>query len=285
VSGAPLASVANPAAGQGRRLHGMRCSAWLVCAVVWGGCSPVLPALDDAAWKLSTVPAAADSALDRQARIILQADRMLLPNSVNRSAVALRSGAVAPWVDLRLEPQLRQVWITWRGALESQTVYELSVTGLTDLDGITQPKPYREFFATGTQAGTRVTDPTIDPQQVLTLLRQRCARAGCHDDAHVSSKLNLGSPDGIESTARNRACALFVDTGRPPPRGSLYSAAPLILDANVNHGDPARSYLVYKLLGDEHILGDPMPPAGEAGLENSEIQLIIDWIRAGAATR
>ncbi len=46
-------------------------------------------------------------------------------------------------------------------------------------------------------------------------------------------------------------------------------------------GDPEGSYLVAKLRGDADLVGDPMPDG--APLDDGRLQLVIDWIAAGAA--
>ena len=276
--------VAYRAAALGKRV----CSAglgWLAWIWIAAGCSPVQPEYELTSWKLSTVPADGDRGVDRQARITLEVNHRLLPSSVTRTAVSLHSGGAMPWVDLQLQPVLRQVWITWRGMLDPETTYAFSVSGLVDLDGVNQPEPYRAFFRTGTQIGGVPPAPKVDPPQVVTLFQSRCASAGCHDREHAASGLDLSSAEGIESTARNQTSQMFAPSDRPAPRGSLFTAAPLIIDANAKQGDPARSYIIYKLLGDDHILGAIMPPPGEEPLQDSEIQMIADWIRAGAATR
>ncbi len=51
-------------------------------------------------------------------------------------------------------------------------------------------------------------------------------------------------------------------------------------ETRVIAGDSAGSYLIKKLQGDEGIEGDPMPPP--AGLDATRIQLVADWIDAGA---
>jgi hypothetical protein len=221
--------------------------------------------------------------VDRQGRITVALERLPLPRSVNRATVSLRSGSVVSWLDLRLQPALRELWITQRGALEPETTYQLELRGLVDLDGVTQPEPYRVLFATGRQLGGAAPGPAIEPAEVLALLRSRCGRSECHASESSAAGLDLATGPGIEATARNVAPQLYAAIHGPAPRGGLTVAAPLIIDANAGHGEPARSYLVYKLLGDEHILGDPMPPR-EPPLSESELQLVIDWIFAGAPT-
>jgi hypothetical protein len=256
----------------------------LVCHANSAACSADLPGSDDSAWRITSDPADGAMGVARQGRITVALGRLPLPRSVSRASVSLRSGSVGWWLDLRLQPARRELWITQRGALESETTYQLQLDGLVDLDGVTQPEPYRVLFATGRELGAVAPNPTVDAAEVLALLHARCARSECHAGESSAAGLDLASGSGIEATARNVAVQLYAATQAPAPRGSLYVAAPLIIDATAGHGEPARSYLVYKLLGDEHILGDRMPPARESPLGESEVQLVIDWIFAGAPT-
>ena len=257
----------------------------LACgSVVAAACSPTLPEFEVQDWRLSTDPADHADAIARRGRITVETHRLVLPSCVTQGAIQLRSGAVSVPIDLRIEPVPRQIWITWRGALESETTYQLRVAGLVDLDGSRQPTPHTTYFTTSTQQGEQEPDARVDASAVMALLAARCASAHCHDAMHAESMLDLSNASGIERTARNRAAQVADDSDRPAPLGSLSHAAVVILDAHAGHGDPARSYLVYKLLGDEHILGDPMPPPGETALSNVELQLIVDWIRVGAPT-
>jgi mono/diheme cytochrome c family protein len=49
-------------------------------------------------------------------------------------------------------------------------------------------------------------------------------------------------------------------------------------------GEPASSYLMYKVLADDHIRGEPMPPSGPR-LDAEELELLASWIRSGAPAR
>jgi hypothetical protein len=171
-----------------------------------------------------------------------------------------------------------------RSPLQSEITYQLDVAGLSDLDGDVLPQPYHARFKTGDQLGTPAADPTVDVSNVLGVLGERCARSGCHAEVDAASGLDLSSPTGIDRTARNRPSQVYVDgtSGGDIGRGTLYLASPSILDAEDQRGSPERSYLIYKVLGDEHILGDPMPPPGEPQLSDDEIQLLSDWIYLGA---
>ena len=236
-------------------------------------------------WSIASDPADGDDGVDRQRRIIIELGRSPLPSSVTRSNLSLRSGQIDYWLDFRLQPLHRELWITARGALEPDTTYALEVRGLVDLDGVARPEPYRALFRTGRELGHLEPEPAIDAQAVLALLESRCGRATCHASDESAAGLNLATAAGIETTARNMGTQRSMNVRGLPPRGSLFLAAPLIIAANPMRGEPERSYLVYKLMGDEHIVGARMPPNSEDALSESEIQLVIDWIYVGAPTQ
>jgi hypothetical protein len=47
-------------------------------------------------------------------------------------------------------------------------------------------------------------------------------------------------------------------------------------------GDPDQSYLIWKMEGHADILGDSMPPPPADAVSDERIQLVRDWISAGA---
>jgi hypothetical protein len=257
-----------------------------IASIALLACSPELPEFEAPRWRFHSTPAEDARDVDRMGRIVVEFDRLPLPNTVDRSSVRLRSGAQYAWLDLRLQPLRRELWIDLRVPLEPQVRYELEVRGLIDLDALPQPEPYRAQFETGAQLGTTASEPAPDAAQILALLAERCARSGCHGADAPAAGLDLGSAQGIEASAKNvRSQRLRGSTPRGAGRtGLLYDAAPVLIDAAARRGDPARSYLIYKLLGPDHILGDVMPPPGEPELTPEEIQRLCDWIYAGAPT-
>ena len=250
-------------------------------------CSPELPEWDEATWHIASTPADGANGVDRRGRIVVAFDRLPLANSIGHGSVDLRSGSVRSALDLRLQPLTRELWIDVRAPLEPEIRYELELRDLLDLDAQRQPKPYRARFETGVSLGEISPDPELNVSDVLALLAQRCGRQGCHGGADPLAGLDLGSAAGIEITAKNVPSAIVQGS---TPRGAgtsglLHVAAPLRIDTTGERGEPARSYLIFKLLGPDHILGDVMPPPGEPALSASEIQQLCDWIYAGAPTQ
>ena len=214
-------------------------------------------------------------------------DRALLPGSVQRRSVNLRSGAVRPTSFVHLDPITRSAFVELSAddPLEPSAVYELFVDGLVDLDGARQPEPYSVLFRTGVDVAPRPPEPAPAWRQVADLLTRRCAEGPCHSSGHRAAGLDLSSAAGVEATA------LGVPSSQSPAgastaegaRGAFSLAALPIVDLVAGVGQPASSYLIYKLLHDPHVLGDGMPPEGP--LQEANLQLLSGWIRAGAPTR
>lgn len=119
-------------------------------------------------------------------------------------------------------------------------------------------------------------------RDVAPLLRARCGNALCHGGEVPAMALDLSSAEGILRTAVG---VIAAETSRggslpsytDPQWGALYRIDPG--DAS-GLGRPEYSYLIYKLLGDGPIIGLRMPP--DAPLAARELELISDWISAGA---
>lgn len=133
-------------------------------------------------------------------------------------------------------------------------------------------------FATGERAeGAEPTGQT-PWEPVAALFAARCV-TGCHGGDRPAMGLDLGSAEAVRATAIGVPAVQTGDREAVPIRGL---AGLPIIDALPGGGRPATSYLVYKMLGDEHVLGEAMPPEG-ATIE--EARLVADWILAGAPTR
>ncbi len=235
-------------------------------------------------WSLRVTPA--DGSLDapRTGRIIVQVDRLLLPRTVRQQSVTLRSGAVDPRTVVRFMPVRRELWVDLdpRTPLDPETRYLLRLDGLADLDGNTPSEPFLSTFQTGSELGPAATDPQSSPAAALALLQSSCARASCHAASTPAAGLDLSSYSGISRTALGRSSTASSGTvGAESARGSLTLAALPIIDIVAGRGQPATSLLIYKVLGDTHVAGEPMPPDAEL-LVPAQLQLLTDWILSGA---
>jgi len=95
-----------------------------------------------------------------------------------------------------------------------------------------------------------------------TIFNVRCIK--CHSGA--------GAPQGLQLDAANSYNKLVSATSSEVPTLK-----------RVNPGDPTNSYLVIKIIPtDSRRIGDRMPRDGPPYLTDAEIQLVKDWITAGA---
>jgi hypothetical protein len=171
--------------------------------------------------------------------------------------------------------------------LAVETSYRLEVLGLVDLDGFSQPNEHTAYFRTGADLGEPQPMAAAPPvADVLDLFAERCASAGCHVEPEPAAGLDLASASGIERSAFGTSAQLELGTlgTQQGAAGVLWKPATRIIDITAGRGDPASSYLMYKVLGDAHIVGEVMPPRGSR-LQQAELTLLSDWIRSGAPTR
>lgn len=239
-------------------------------------------------WSIESTPADATRDVARAESLRVQLDRRVLPRSVV-GAVRLRSGAFEPPLELRYELLHREILVIFPAwaPLAVETSYRLEVAGLVDLDGLSQPNEHTAYFRTGSELGE---PPPLaaapDVADVLQLLAERCASSGCHVEPALAAGLDLASASGIERSAFGTSAQLELGTlgEQQGAAGVLWKPATRIIDITAGRGDPASSYLMYKVLGDAHIVGDVMPPRGSR-LQQAELTLLSDWIRSGAPTR
>lgn len=243
------------------------------------------PAAGAGPWRLQTRPVDGERNVPRLGRLVISLDRAVLPRTVDATTVRVRSGAVSAATTVRLLPVEQQVWIDIddESPLDADTEFLLEVEGLIDLDGNVLAEPLVTSFHTGVQLGTNAAEPVVDAEQTLDLLASRCADATCHSEPDAAAHLDLSGYDGIARTAigaRSRI-ALSGTTREEGARGATTLAGLRILDVLAGRGVPGTSLLLYKVLGDSRVAGEPMPPSG-APLSSAELSLLEGWILAGA---
>ena len=216
------------------------------------------------------MPAEGAVDVDRGARLRVTYDRPLDPSSVGRGQVALHSGPAQPFLEVRLDP-IRDTIVArpFGGAsLGALVLYRLEIDGVRDLDG-REVEPLTLLFETGSTATVPPPEGLTPWEAVGALFATHCVE-GCHDGSRRDANLDLSSLGATQSTAVGVPALQATDT----LVGGLGG-----LDV-IEPGDPSRSYLVYKMLGDPHVWGDPMPPAGP--LPKDEVAIVADWILGGA---
>lgn len=235
---------------------------------------------------VGTDPADGDVDVDRAAGFRVFFDRSIHPGDVHRGTIRVQSGArsafLTPWFD----PVERALVVDQLGEtpLAPSVRYRLNVEAIRDLDGARMAERHEVSFETGVSADG---DPAVEPPawaEVAPILRAACAAEGCHVAPAPALGLDLSSARGVRDTA----IGVVAEQSRVGVQGAqTWHGAPSLdglarIDVVGGVGRPARSYLVYKLLGDPHVAGAPMPP--DEALPREQVALISDWIRAGAPT-
>ncbi len=199
---------------------------------------------------------------------------------MHRGTVSLGSGAVTVLLSVRYDPISQEIVARpFRGRpLVAHVEYTFRVDGVRDLDG-TRAEPAAIRFVTGDLADGGEALGRTDWTMIASFFQSRCVDDGCHGGERPAMGLDLSSAEGVQATAIGVPAAQSGSRDRVPIRGL---AGLPIIDALPGGGRPATSYLIYKMLGDDHIVGEPMPPDG-ATVE--EARIVADWILAGAPTR
>jgi len=189
-------------------------------------------------------------------------DLPLDPASIRTDAIELTSGAVRQGGTVRYDPLERRLVFTPDGTFRHDLAYDAHLSGdLRDLRHGSHVEPMVLTFLTNDQI-TNQPEPELPSfaRGVAPLLLGRCA--SCHGPVAPPLDLDLSSASAIEITAvAHRA------NGWPGwPR--------------IEPGAAAWSYLVYKIIGEDTVRGEPMPP--DAPLSTGELRTILDWIDGGA---
>jgi hypothetical protein len=238
---------------------------------------------------IESAPSEGQLDVDRRVEMRVRFERPILPRSLTDETVGLASGPRQIAIATHADPLLPGIVITPIGTMDPDARWELRVEGLRDLDG-RPAQPLRVRFTTGATASEPLPAPIPPWSEIGPLLTRACA--GCHSAAAPALGLDLSSAEGVRRTAIGVAA-------REVTAGPSAVAAPMIgglggmrrIEVVAGVGIPEESYLVYKLIGDPHIVGDRMPPpsspgddGGAPGLTAAELRRIEQWIRAGAST-
>ncbi len=239
---------------------------------------------------LWTDPADGDEGVARRGPFLVGVDRRLMPGSASRTTVRLHSGDVQGFVSVRFDPVDRVVVAApfFEQPLAPDVTWRLVVEGLRDLDDRSMDGTYVAAFRTGDAEGPRYEPTTAPWDRVQPIFERSCVGAACHGPAEPALGLDLSSPEGVAATAIGVPSRQLPrgTAGPEGARGAIRLAALPIVDVVAGGGRPATSYLLYKVLGDPHALGDPMPPPGgeHPPLEIEDARTISDWILGGATT-
>ena len=221
--------------------------------------------------------------IPRWGPIRVQVDRRLSPASVSRTTVRLVSGTVGEFVFPSFDPVRGELLIELSRPLAVGAFYALSLSDLVDLDGTALGSPVQFLFKVVPADAPTAPDPMVRPAEVVAMLANRCATGGCHDTSVHAASLVLDSSDGIALTALGMPSRQAVSPGATARAGSPGLVGLSIVDPERSSASPSRSYLIYKALGDSHVLGEAMPPPSHSGpLTQADLLDISRWIAAGS---
>jgi hypothetical protein len=224
----------------------------------------------------------ADDTVPRWGPIRFQLDRSVSSWSVDRGSVHLSSGTVVEFVLPWFDPLTDQLVVDLARPMLPDAWYVARLSGLSDLDGVFL-EPATQILLRAAEADPPVRPEVASVEAVMTLLAARCAGNGCHDSTTRAAGVDLGDRGGIGATALGRQSLQAASPNAAvDPDASGLLELPIIDDAGESTS-VSRSYLVYKVLGDPHVLGERMPPpsAGPA-LSADDMQLLARWIMTGA---
>ncbi len=223
----------------------------------------------------------------RLPELVAYTDRRLLPRTVNPGTVRLRSGGVDHRLSVRFDPVESAIIATAFDdvPLAPEIVYRFTIDGVRDLDDRQIDTEHLVRFRTGAAEPVPPVPPSATWAEVAPIFSARCATTGCHAGSAPPFGLDLSSPERIRETAIGRRSPRGGGETIEANRGSVFLGALNIIDVVGGVGRPDGSLLIYKVLGDLHVLGERMPPP-EAGppLSHEEISTLSRWILAGAPT-
>jgi len=235
--------------------------------------------------------------------IVLQFNRLLNPSSVTRQSIQLLSSSLElltdPLVDY--DPVLMTVTLSNPGKGSPWLVdghsYEISlpvptnpndIFGLQAIDGATFASPVSVAFAVGaaTDAGSAPQLPTMHfCVDILPTFIANCSSSGqCHSSSSVNADgggpaagLVLDNSEGVALTAIGRVAHgsnTGASAGTSSP-GTIFGIDMPIIDPGTNgSGDPADSWLLYKVL-----LAVPSTPDGGSSFQCNPFQTAEDYGR------
>lgn len=202
------------------------------------------------------------------------------PASFVPPAVALRQGAGTVEVTVVADLVDRKVVLRPTGELAPQTEYVAEINSrVASLAGLPLGRIHQVRFTTGSTPGGGPAPPPprsmADVQQIFDgyvacadpASGCGCARASCHGPQSPAVALILAG----ELSHYNLVNVTTTEATGTSDQDKMVRVKP---------GDPARSYLLRKLLGTPDIRGSRMPVDGK--LDQDQLRRVRDWIAQGA---
>lgn len=213
---------------------------------------------------IATEPDLHELHVARDARISFWFSAPLDPASIGAAAIELTSNEVRQGGVVRYDPIERRLSFTPRGVFRRDLAYDAVLAEtLRGLRGGEPVSPTTLTFVTGLDEAGRETPVVASFEtDVLPVFERSCALSSCHGPPTNAASLDLSDAGAASSSLLGVRSFGWVGWARVDP------------------GSAAWSYLVYKLLGEETVRGEPMPPGSPLQLE--EIEAVASWIDGGA---
>lgn len=213
---------------------------------------------------VATEPELYELDVARDAQVSFWFSAPLDPASIGRSAVALTSNEVRQGGEIRYDPVERRLTFTPRGLFRRDLAYDAELA--STLRGLRRGEPAEPTtvtFVTGLgEAGREAPEAATFARDVGPVFRRSCASSSCHGPPSNAASLDLSDAGAAAASLLGVRSFGWVGWARVDP------------------GSAAWSYLVYKLLGEETVRGEAMPPGSPLPIE--EIEAVASWIDAGA---
>ncbi len=213
---------------------------------------------------ISTSPISFATDVPRDGDLSFVFSRPLDPGSLGSLPIDVTSLDVRQGGVVTYDPIGRRLTFRPRGLLRQSLAYDVVLDDV--LRGLRHGAPVNRVTLT-VVTGTRELDedqpePPTYEQDVSPILSGHCGLAGCHRPPGPAAALDLSTPQGVTATAIGTIGGGWPGWARIDPESAPWS------------------YLIYKLLDEETIRGDSMPPGAVLSLE--ELYIIARWIDAGA---
>jgi hypothetical protein len=221
----------------------------------------------DAPIPIAVSPANGAEDVPRKPVVRVTFDRQLYAPSLRQSKLDFISGPLNKWSLSYYDPVKMELVAWTSGKLLRHTTWYFQIEhGVLGMNGAPVTPDVMTTFRTGDSSGDEAPFQVHSfEHEIGPLLSAHCAT--CHGDTDGLAGLRLDSKESIEETALETPAQGWQDWKRIVPTR------------------PGESYLMYKVIGYEHIAGMPMPRAlngARTTLTLSEKTALTEWIAQGA---
>lgn len=186
------------------------------------------------------------------------------PGSIGSRAIDVTSAGVRQGGTIHYDPIERRLTYSPNGRYRVNLTYDAVLS--EELRGLRRGEPVEaEPLTFETSDETETITEAFAPdyvREIEPILGENCGFSGCHASPNPSESLDLSSVRGLRATGLGSESSGWASW------------------AIIDPGSAAWSYIIYKLIGEQSVRGDTMPPWGS--LPNTDIETIAEWIDDGA---